>query len=115
MLSFNVCARLHLRGGTQDADGNAVEYVVIGFPGEVAVDGEEMLLSFEFVRYFGEGYIQLPVYLGSGYCRKQAMAKPEAIPFINSGIAISTLPENNDKTIWKRTEALSHEKLYSFF
>jgi hypothetical protein len=62
----------------------------IDIPGEVTVDGEELLLSIEFVHYFGEGYIQLPVYLGGGYCRKQAMARLEAIPF-NSGIAISAL------------------------
>jgi hypothetical protein len=32
VLSFNGYAHLHLRGVTKDVNGNAVEYVVIGFP-----------------------------------------------------------------------------------
>jgi hypothetical protein len=62
------------------------EYVV-DIPEWISVAQEEILLSFEFVHYFGEGYIHLPVYKGSGYFKTVAMAKWEKAPF-NSGISI---------------------------
>jgi hypothetical protein len=64
----------------------------VDIPELIFVNQEEILLSFEFVHYYGEGYIHLPVYKGSGYTRKTAMAKLEKIPF-NSGISLLALIE----------------------
>ncbi|GHV27935.1 hypothetical protein FACS1894176_10240 [Bacteroidia bacterium] len=60
---------------------------IVDIPEVITINQEDILLSFEFVHYSGEGHIYLPVYKGSGYVRETAMAKLEKTPF-NSGLSL---------------------------